>query len=71
LDDLVVGACLTGGEVSDNVACENEEAEVRITEVFEGVSSVTQAAARCPEGPIFAFPNYDEAEAAACAEPLP
>jgi len=76
-DTLAVGDCLTDEAEPEDVSCNDEEAGIRITQVFEGASSATQASLGCPEGSEVielrgAFEDDDDLpEMAGCVEPLP
>lgn len=76
LGALKVGDCLTAGAEPETVDCGASDAAVRVTEVFEGVTSGTMASLGCPAGSHvleqrgLLDDDDDLAERAACAQPL-
>lgn len=76
-DTLAVGDCLTDEAEPEDVSCDDEEAGIRITQVFEGADSLNQASLGCPADleiiELFGASQDedDPPEMAGCVEPLP
>jgi len=75
--ELAVGSCLTGDAGPTDVACDDPQAAMRITEVFDSeYTAGTLADLTCPEGSSIIEQrsvlddDEDLPQMAACAEPV-